>query len=317
MGVLGKHAGSDVSVNRVVKDLRAPTSHLWQLTQPIEIANAMLDGKLCEKVGTGLADAEHIAHDACSISSSTANALSSTALRLGTAPCSIASSEESEHSAMPASCARVSPAASLAARSSRPTLVVLLVTGMARTIPDREPQPTELATDWGRSERVIGHVDVSRAETTERYQVSEVDGQARVTGVSIAAPNGLESRHLRSISPATMLEVLRQVAAEVVDSRSDGDRMLAGESGPAFPLLSKRGRVTDLELAQIAAVYVRHVQSGRHPVMNLVADDVHLSQKTVARRIEDARGRKLLTRTAKGKAGGELTDKALRLLSQA
>ena len=73
----------------------------------------------------------------------------------------------------------------------------------------------------------------------------------------------------------------------------------------------RRGR-SDYEYALVAADYVKAIPSGR-PIQEL-ARDTPYSTVRLAQIIQEARRRELLTPTARGKAGGELTDKAKQLL---
>jgi len=69
-----------------------------------------------------------------------------------------------------------------------------------------------------------------------------------------------------------------------------------------------------LEYAHVAAAYVAALNS-RAP-NEAVAEQLHLSTSRVRDLLHEARRRLLLTTLGRGKAGGELTEKALKLLEK-
>lgn len=96
----------------------------------------------------------------------------------------------------------------------------------------------------------------------------------------------------------------------------------SGETAPKRP--GRAGRDA-LYFATWAAAYVEQIQSGNtHPIETLAQDPPvrfrgdkrKLSPHTVRGIIVEARGRKLLSPAPRGKAGGELTGRALRILGQ-
>ena len=74
----------------------------------------------------------------------------------------------------------------------------------------------------------------------------------------------------------------------------------------------RAGRL-DLEYARTAGAYVKHMRRSTTPLADL-AGEMCLSASQVRSILYEARRRGLLTAAPKGRAGGELTEKALRLL---
>ena len=76
----------------------------------------------------------------------------------------------------------------------------------------------------------------------------------------------------------------------------------------------RKGR-SDLSYATWARAYVRFIEEGeRNPVRRL-ADEQHLSSSQIRTIIGEARRRDLLTEAKPGKAGGQLTEKCVVLLT--
>ena len=74
----------------------------------------------------------------------------------------------------------------------------------------------------------------------------------------------------------------------------------------------KAGR-PDIFYAKLAARYLQLVETTSSPTKHLAAE-IHASQSQARDLIYEARRRRLLTKTVRGRAGGRLTDKAKRLL---
>lgn len=90
-------------------------------------------------------------------------------------------------------------------------------------------------------------------------------------------------------------EAIRRVAAEIQTAKRPG----------------RRGR-TDHELAVVAARYVELLATG--PGVPRLAAEMYLSEAHVRSLLTQARARGLMTKAPPGRPGGELTEKAVRLL---
>jgi hypothetical protein len=84
----------------------------------------------------------------------------------------------------------------------------------------------------------------------------------------------------------------------------------------AFRRNRRPGRVgrPDIFYARLANRYLQLVETTSSPTKSLAAE-IHESQPTTRDLIHEARRRRLLTKTERGRAGGRLTEKAKRLLS--
>jgi hypothetical protein len=80
------------------------------------------------------------------------------------------------------------------------------------------------------------------------------------------------------------------------------------------PAAGPHGR-PDTFYAHLAQEYVRTVASGSRAPLAELGRRLHSTPNTTAARIKEARRRGLLTRTERGRLGGELTEKARTLLS--
>jgi hypothetical protein len=110
--------------------------------------------------------------------------------------------------------------------------------------------------------------------------------------------------------------VLRQAPLgqvhEVLDERRGGTaRAVAG----AIPNPTEMADHDDRYYAAWAAHYVTTATSSRRPVAD-IADRFGVSRDSVRDRLNTARGRGMLTRGSHGRAGGQLTDKALEALGR-
>ncbi len=79
------------------------------------------------------------------------------------------------------------------------------------------------------------------------------------------------------------------------------------------PRPGRRGR-DDRAYAEIAALYVDEVLSGANGAVKRLAARLHYSPSQIRSVLYAARRRGLLTESPNGKAGGELTEKARRLI---
>jgi hypothetical protein len=75
----------------------------------------------------------------------------------------------------------------------------------------------------------------------------------------------------------------------------------------------RRGR-PDSEYLEVAVRYVHLVRDSGSPT-KLLAEELHVSQSAARDLVHEARSRGLLTATTQGVKGGELTEKALKLLA--
>jgi hypothetical protein len=134
---------------------------------------------------------------------------------------------------------------------------------------------------------------------------------------------GLPRRMVRSITPAKVARLAREVLREKVDDSADSQFFrlhlaphgFAPEPGPAprpgHP--GRRGR-PPLQLAEAAETYVNAIRDGRHP-KQAVADQHHLSTSGADSLLRAARIQGYLTDdAAPGIAGGGLTEMALEVL---
>ncbi len=72
---------------------------------------------------------------------------------------------------------------------------------------------------------------------------------------------------------------------------------------------------SDRSYAAVAALYVEAVAQGSSRPVHVVADRMQLAEKTIQNYLFKARERGLLTSLGRGKAGGQLTDKAKEMLN--
>lgn len=77
----------------------------------------------------------------------------------------------------------------------------------------------------------------------------------------------------------------------------------------------RRGR-TDLEYAHLADAYARLVADGDRAPVRTLAVDLSVAESTVRNQVSEARARGLLTSSRPGRAGGRLTARARRLLTE-
>lgn len=88
------------------------------------------------------------------------------------------------------------------------------------------------------------------------------------------------------------------------------------EVAAAMPAAGRRGR-PDAFYAHLAQEYLQTVRAGSPAPLVEIANRMGSNANTVAARIKEARRRGLLSRTDRGRSGGELTDKARELLAVA
>ena len=133
--------------------------------------------------------------------------------------------------------------------------------------------------------------------------------------------NGVPSRLMRNVSPRVAHEVghkiLQQVARERGDNFATTAKALRIDPAtiklPPTPPAGRR-RLPERQLAQLAARYVDARLSGSPSPVKDVAEQLSEKPEWVSGRVHTARVRGLLTRTAKGRPGGALTERAEELL---
>ncbi|HWT78643.1 MAG TPA: hypothetical protein VN648_07550 [Candidatus Methylomirabilis sp.] len=133
-----------------------------------------------------------------------------------------------------------------------------------------------------------------------------------------------------ALSPATLWPPRGGLTAEVWRGVRINDLHSMAQQAARLPLgvglglkieVDRRGRVRrpgrrgrdDLFYAGWAAKYLDSVATGPAPLARL-ADKEHLNESTIRGILQEARRRGLLTEPPPGRAGGQLTDKALALL---
>lgn len=148
----------------------------------------------------------------------------------------------------------------------------------------------------------------------------------------------LTARRLRAAPIGAMERAIRQTVGSPViltigpmQRRSFPDGILLGTSDepaqtftlppPAWaadfaerPRTGSAGR-SDKSYVALAAMYVRAIEAGEEHPVRAVALQMQLGDRTVRNYLFKARERGLLTSLGRGKAGGQLTDKAKEMLS--
>lgn len=158
-----------------------------------------------------------------------------------------------------------------------------------------------------------------------------------------STPGGIGTRTLRDLPLAQMQSDLRFAEAATMERAASGEpltftfydengrRVGIGEAYASPDLAaelaaqaaedraaSTRGPkpISSRELAQFATRYCAALGPGGSPIASLVnVGPDYLSRWQVTSRVREARRRGLLTPTAQGRAGGELTDKARAILA--
>lgn len=196
--------------------------------------------------------------------------------------------------------------------------------------------------------RQITPVEVLGDEWLVQYVIEVQDGASVITGARVtpiadksrswppkpgtAPSGGLTARTLRAIrtgpeliynktQPGLDLEAVRRDFAE--RSKQAGSKLRIRSNRelipPPMPLPRRPGSSGRPEVfyVDIAARYVKAVDDGsRRPVAD-VAKQLGYSHQYVRDLLNGARERGLLTRPPRGRAGGQLTDEARRLLEDA
>lgn len=144
-------------------------------------------------------------------------------------------------------------------------------------------------------------------------------------------PEGVPSRALRALSPTVPLERFPRFLRDIEKNHPHIAKQLLGGHGIRLGAEMARrhpgraGRPDSFYLAWAQAYFERLAAGSRRPIKDLaqrpprtikgyVSDGDRVSEATVRDIIHEARERGLLTRSPKGRAGGELTPKAIRML---
>jgi hypothetical protein len=126
-------------------------------------------------------------------------------------------------------------------------------------------------------------------------------------------PGGLSYRLLRRLRVGALEAAARRQMTEVPKVAAALPKTWAVD---AARRPGSRGR-DDVHYAEVAAAYVAAFKAGSdRPVVD-VAESLFVAPKTVSNKLFRARERGLLTSPPRGRAGGELTDKAKALLRDA
>jgi hypothetical protein len=150
---------------------------------------------------------------------------------------------------------------------------------------------------------------------------------------SAIPPEGVPGRALGALRLRTPLERFPRFLRDIERDPAFAKQLLGGHGIPLESVVAKRrpGRAgrRDSFYLPFAVAYVKRLAEGSsRPVMDLaehppraikgyVSDGSHMSEATVRDFIHQARERGLLTRSPAGRAGGELTRKAERMLKRA
>ena len=146
-------------------------------------------------------------------------------------------------------------------------------------------------------------------------------------------PEGVPSRALRALSPSVPKDRFPRFLLEIGKKYPAIAKQLLGRHGVTLgtEMASRRpgrtGRPDSYYLAWAEAYVERLAAGSRRPIKDLaerppraikgyVSDGAHVSEATVRDLIHQARARDLLTPSPIGRAGGELTPKAIRMLDR-
>ena len=170
---------------------------------------------------------------------------------------------------------------------------------------------------------VAGRVEhVLSEQWVARYEVHAHEGRLRIAGLSVAAfsePAPAVSTVVGRLAPERALRAAHDRSGWAVGQAGE-DRTLRlvkvarWGMGAAEKPRAGRPRRSDRADARVAEVYVSEFKTGgQKGLITRVANQLHYTETHVRAIVSSARGR-LLTRTQRGKAGGELTEYARWLL---
>jgi hypothetical protein len=154
------------------------------------------------------------------------------------------------------------------------------------------------------------------------------NGSPSVVGLSVKRnryrrgwpPGGLTSRAIRKINLGTAFRLFRQEVLGAWDDPlgPEGRLTVRGFTGvrPAKRGHPGRRGHDDLTYAKVAALYARAVALGSRAPVRVVAQELVITIDHAKRLVGVARKRGLLTPGRRGRAGGELTDRARELLAR-
>ena len=164
--------------------------------------------------------------------------------------------------------------------------------------------------------RVIPSENRWTDDADEFYEPGE--WRTETEGPNASVPlGGVKSHHLREIH-LLALDSVSSIAEWISQHRPESLPILLEAGVPPSVPRKRPGPVppSDRELAEFAREYVRTVEMGVRNPHHSIARNRRLSTETVRDKIKEARRRQLLTSLGSGKAGGRLTAKALKVLSQ-
>lgn len=157
-----------------------------------------------------------------------------------------------------------------------------------------------------------GRLVVSELRVAAATSLTEKQLSAMFTGLAKEAnipPGGVTTTLLRRLKVPELLDefrLRRELTTLSFIGREGNATLVAGDSGAG------RG-YSDSFYAEFAAAYLRLVAAGERRPAVILGDQLGLSTRSVQSRLATARRLGLLTGES-GKAGGELTEKARRLL---
>jgi hypothetical protein len=170
-------------------------------------------------------------------------------------------------------------------------------------------------TFWMRRDGTIERLEVT-GEVTDTTRWHNAVQQGRRIPAAPAPVEGITRRMLRDVPLGGFVVAMRTEANHSLDDLppiATGVVTAALERFAVIPRPGRSGR-DDYDYATFAAMYVERVPSPTAKAE--LADELGLSPTQVGHLLYEARKRDLLTEAPRGKAGGELTDKARRLLEE-
>lgn len=171
--------------------------------------------------------------------------------------------------------------------------------------------------------RLFSRGTVTAIGRTQRVRRTERLGDARLSRTTVGTESHVEG--LPTPPGGLSYRLLRRLRIGALEAAARRQMMEAPKVVAALPKTwavdaarrpGSRGR-DDVHYAEVAAAYVAAFKAGSdRPVVD-VAESLYVAPKTVSNKLFRARERGLLTSPPRGRAGGELTDKAKALLRDA